>query len=149
MKKIIPVLTLSFLVALLAGCAENIPFPSGELQGNLTALPADWTELAAAKVIELETKPTEPYSVKLWIVGHQNRLYVHAGANRAQWVENMEADPEVRLLIGEQLFELAAARVTTQAEFDEFANAYEEKYSARPRNENVNEAYLFRLDPRN
>ena len=43
------------------------------------------------------------------------------------------------------LLDLLARRVETQDEFDRFSDAYEEKYSTRPRNENVNEAYLFRL----
>ena len=60
----------------------------------------------------------------------------------------MQANPEVKLLIDDQLFELTSWRVSDQAEFDEFANVYEDKYGNRPRNENVSEAYLYRLAPR-
>ena len=126
------------------GCSENIPFPSGKLQGKLTPTPNDWTEVAEARVVELETKPADPYSVKLWIIGFSDRVYVHAGANLARWVENVIANPDVRLLIGDRLFELVAARVTDQSEFDEFSQHYESKYG----NENVNEAFLLRLKSR-
>lgn len=145
MKKIIAPLLLS----LAAGCADMIPLASGELEGVLRKAPADWTQVSVQHVIELETNPVEPYSVKLWIVGFGEKLYVHAGTNRARWVENMEADPSVRLLIGPSLYELEGSRVNSQDEFEAFADAYEQKYGSRPGNESVTEAYLYRLAPRN
>lgn len=132
---------------LLSACGY-IPFSSGALQGQLTPVPADWSDVAQADIIELETNPGDPYSVKLWIVGIGPELYVHAGANRATWVEHIEQDPAVRLLIGNSLYELQASRVTGAEEFNTFSDAYETKYGNRPRNENVNEAYLFRLKQR-
>jgi hypothetical protein len=138
---------LLLLLGLLAGC-DLIPFSGGALSGNLTEPPADWTEVARPEIIELETNPAEPYSVKLWIIGVGPDLYVHAGANRATWVEHIEQDPNVRLRINESLYELRAERVEHAEEFAAFAEVYELKYGNRPRNENVNEAYLFRLLPR-
>jgi len=140
---------LLFILILLSttGC-DLIPFSSGQLEGTLTAPPSDWSEVASADVIQLETQPNDPYSVKLWVIGKGPDLYVHAGANRANWVEHIDVDPNVRLLIGEALYELQAQRVETQSEFDAFADVYELKYGNRPRNENVGEAYLFRLLPR-
>ena len=143
MKKI----GLLLLLGLLAGC-DLIPFSGGALSGNLTEPPADWTDVARPEIIELETNPAEPYSVKLWIIDMGPDLYVHAGANRATWVEHIEQDPNVRLLIEESLYELRAERVESAEEFAAFAEVYELKYGNRPRNENVNEAYLFRLLPR-
>ena len=143
MKKI----SLLLLLGLLAGC-DLIPFSGGALSGNLTEPPADWTDVARPEIIELETNPAEPYSVKLWIIDMGPDLYVHAGANRATWVEHIEQDPNVRLLIEESLYELRAERVESAEEFAAFAEVYELKYGNRPRNENVNEAYLFRLLPR-
>ena len=139
---------LILLLGTLSGCADLIPFSSGELQGNLTPHPKDWRALSAADVIQLETNPTAPYSVKLWIVGYDEKLYVHAGTNLTQWIENMQSNPNVRLLIDDQLFELTSSRVISQSEFDEFADNYAVKYGNRPRNENVNEAYLYRLGER-
>ena len=135
------------LTLLLAGC-EYIPFSGGQLQGKITPLPAQWTDVASPNVIELETNPASPYSIKLWIIGDGPNLYVHAGANRATWVAHIESDPNVRVLIEEALYELHAERVASQSEFDAFSDLYETKYGNRPRNENVNEAYLFRLLPR-
>jgi hypothetical protein len=63
-------------------------------------------------------------------------------------VENLESDPKVRLRVNETIYELTASRVESQDEFDRFSDAYEKKYGHRPRNENVGEAYLFRLQAR-
>ena len=98
--------------------------------------------------VQLETRPADPYSVNIWVIALDPHLYVHAGANRSAWVENLEADPRARVRVDGTLYELTAARVAEQAEFDRFSDAYEKKYGRRPRNENVGEAYLFRLGPR-
>ena len=138
---------LAVLLLTLSACGY-VPFSGGELNGTLTPHPGDWTEAASPDIIELETNPQDPYSVKLLVIGAGENLYVHAGANRATWVEHMEQDPNVRLKIGDALYELRAERVTEQAEFDAFAAVYEGKYGNEPRNGNVDEAYLFRLLPR-
>ncbi len=141
-------LTLILGATLLTTACGYIPFSGGALSGRETPPPTDWTQVAEAKIIELETNPTDPYSVKLWIIGAGPNLYVHAGANRTTWVEHIEADSRVRLLIDDALYLLRAQRVTDAGEFDNFAQAYDIKYGNRPRNESVDEAYLFRLTPR-
>lgn len=134
-------------LAFLSGCSY-IPISGGKLEGVLTEPPADWTQTASAKIIRLETNPDDPYSVKLWILGVGSDLYVHAGAKRTTWVEHIEENPNVRLLIDDRLFELHAERVTSQEEFDAMAAPYKEKYGNAPRNPDIKEAYLFRLLPR-
>lgn len=137
------------LAAPLAGCERPfVLLPGGALEGPTAPAPADWSFTHAVKTIQLESRPAEPYSVNIWAIALGAHLYVHAGANRSAWVEHMEADPNVRVRVGETIYELAAARVQDQGEFDRFADAYEKKYGRRPRNENVAEAYLFRLGPR-
>jgi hypothetical protein len=134
---------------LLASCSsDNIPFSSGMLDGELAAPPANWSGVGELKVIQLETRPAEPYSVKLWVVEMGGALYVHAGDNRAQWVEHIEADGRVRLEAQGKLYELSAFRVYDQEEFDAFIEPYEAKYGRRPGNEDINEVYLFRLQAR-
>ncbi len=140
-------LALVFLICL-TGFGPFLILPGGELDGELNPIPADWSMLEAVKTVQLETAPDDPYSVNIWIVGVEGVLYIHAGANRTQWVENIEANPDVRIRVGESLYELTAERVTEAAEFARFSSVYEKKYGRRPRNENVAEAYLFRLTPR-
>ena len=133
------------LAVLLGGCGY---IPSGAREGTPAALPDDWSAVAASDVIRFETQPADPYSVELWVIGVDNVLYVHAGDNRTKWVEHMEVDANVRLLHDGSIYELRAERVTDQAEFETFAVIYDEKYGWRPRNENIEEIYLYRLLPR-
>lgn len=134
----------------LAGCSGDwIPFASGELEGEPAPIPAGWSGVADASVIQLESNPEEPYSVNLWVIGMDDALYVHAGANRATWVENIEADPRVRLGHDGHVYELRATRVTSAADFERFSEIYRDKYGNYPRNRDVAQAYLYRLVPRN
>jgi hypothetical protein len=137
------------LTASIAGCGGPfVLLPGGALEGSTVDTPDDWAFTDAVNTVQLETRPADPYSVNIWVIAMEENLYVHAGANRATWVENMEADPNVRLRVNESIYELVASRVDGQGEFDRFSDAYEQKYGRRPRNENVAEAYLFRLGPR-
>jgi hypothetical protein len=132
-----------------AGCSGPVVlFPGKTLEGQTVAAPADWSFTDAVSTVQLETRPADPYSVNIWVIALDEHLYVHAGANRSEWVEYMEADPNVRIRVDESIYELRASRVDTQDEFDRFSDAYEKKYDRRPRNENVAEAYLFRLAAR-
>jgi hypothetical protein len=136
------------LLLLLAGCDPFLVFPGGKLEGALSPVPPDWSFSSEVSTIQLETRPADPYSVNIWAIGMGPALYVHAGAYRSAWVEYMEADSKVRFRIDDKLFELRAKRVEDQGEFTRFSDVYEEKYGSRPRNEDVAEAYLFRLEAR-
>ncbi len=145
-KRSVPLLLLMLLAL---GCSR--PFvlvPGGALEGTAAGTPDSWAFTDEIDTVQLETNPADPYSVNIWVTRVDELLYVHAGANRATWVEYMESDPNVRLQVEESIYELASARVGTQEEFDRFSDAYEQKYGRRPRNENVAEAYLFRLAAR-
>jgi hypothetical protein len=144
-------LLLLLLVSLASSPGCGRPFlllPGRALEGTTAAVPESWSFTDAVETVQLETRPAEPYSVNIWATAADDHLYVHAGANRSAWVEHIEADPNVRLRVNDSIYELAAARVLDQAEFDRFSDAYQKKYGRRPRNENVAEAYLFRLTGR-
>lgn len=141
-----PALALIVVALSFAACSGPcVLLPGGELEGRVAPAPESWSFTDEVDTIQLETRPDEPYSVNIWVVALDPHLYVHAGANRSEWVEHMEDDPAVRLRVGDAIYELVARRVTEQSEFDRFSDAYEGKYGRRPRNEIVSEAYLFRL----
>jgi hypothetical protein len=132
-----------------AACSRPfVLLPGGALEGETAAVPQSWAFTNDVDTVQLETRPADPYSVNIWVVAIEPNLYIHAGANRSAWVEHIEADPQVRMRVNDAIYELAAARVEAQDEFDRFSDAYEKKYGRRPRNENVGEAYLFRLAAR-
>ena len=137
------------LAAAIAGCGGPfVLLPGGALEGQTADVPVDWSFTDTVDTVQLETRAPDPYSVNIWVIALGDHLYVHAGTNRSAWVENLEADPNVRLRVGESIYELAASRVEGQEEFDRFSDAYEKKYGRRPGNESVAEAYLFRLGAR-
>lgn len=130
----------------LAGCSGPfVLIPGGSLDGTVASTPSDWSAVAEIDTIQLESNPEKPYSVNIWVVAVGEALYVHSGANRAAWIENMEADPRVRLQANGTIYELNASRVESQQEFDRYSVVYEQKYGNAPRNPSVEEAYLFRL----
>lgn len=132
-----------------AGCSRPLLLlPGGALEGEPAPPPESWAFTEGVDTVQLETRPGDPYSVNIWTVAVGDHLYVHAGTNRSAWVEHIEANPEVRMQVEDRIYALSAARVETQEEFDRFSDAYEAKYDRRPRNENVDEAYLFRLSAR-
>lgn len=132
----------------LFGCGPFVLLPGGQLSGQPTPVPDDWSFLADVDTVQLESRPSDPYSVNIWAVGIGADVYVHAGANRAAWIEHMEADPRVRMRVGEAIYELRSTRVESASEFSRFANVWEEKYGSRPRNENISEIYVMRLSAR-
>ena len=128
------------------GCGPFIPLASGELTGNDTPVPATWELLDDVSTVQVETRPIDPYSVNLWVVAIDDVAYIHAGDNRTNWVEHLESDPSARMRVDESIYTLRAARVSTQEEFDRFSVAYDAKFGIQPRNGNVDEVYLFRLE---
>jgi hypothetical protein len=146
-KPLLMLIVISIVSA--AGCGRPfVLLPGGALEGKPASVPESWAFTDAVQTVQLETRPADPYSVNVWVIAIDPSLYVHAGASRSTWVENMEADPNVRLRVDESIYELSASRVAEQAEFDRFCAAYEKKYGRRPRNENIAEVYLFRLTAR-
>ncbi len=141
-------LTSLIVVLILTGCSGYIPFSSNQLNGVVTQTPTSWSEVAAAKIIQLETQPEDPYSVNLWVIGMDAYLYVHAGDNLAAWVEHIQINPDVRLGYDGKIYELMATRVEDEDEFARFIPIYAEKYGNPPRNSNLSEIYLYRLASR-
>ncbi len=110
---------LALLFAL--GCG---PVPGGKLAGVVTPAPASWTEALGGDraLCEIESRPANPHSIQLECFLHDGALFVqsHRWATATWWpVESWAAiwleQPEVRVRIGEQLFELRAVPVTDAA----------------------------------
>ncbi|MEM7410871.1 MAG: hypothetical protein AAF430_11600 [Myxococcota bacterium] len=125
-------------LALTSSVACNGPFlllPGGTLQGDAQPAPADWGFAGDAGIFELETNPSEPYSVNLAYTVIDGRLLLNAGDTETQWVQNMDADPNVRLRLDGTLYEAHAARIDDEALVDAFSDAW------------TNQS-MFRRDPR-
>jgi hypothetical protein len=135
-------------VALATGCGGPISMvPGGELSGPVQATPADWAFSNDHETVQLETRPTDPYSVNVWGVAIGDHFYV-AGSKDSTWVAHVTAEPAVRLRIDGAIYELAATPTEDEGEIDAFLAAVEKKYDWESDEEQRENAVLFRLDPR-
>ena len=138
------------LSLLALGCQPMGPFPGGSLSGEVaTGLPGDWSFADEEMTVQLETRPSAPYSVNLWGVGIGDHFYLASGrGGEATWVEHIAEDPNVRLRVGDKIYELVAVRVANETHSERFLEALKSKYDWEPDPRERDEAWLFRLDPR-
>lgn len=101
------------------------PVPGGSLSGQVTPIPAAWNESVPGgrRICEIEARPARPHSVQLECFLYQDHLFVqsHRWALASWWpVESWAAiwiaNPDVRVRLGDRLFELRAVHVTEAAE---------------------------------
>lgn len=135
---------------ILVGCEPMGPIPGGQLSGEVQPAPDDWAAFSGVDIVQLETRPDDPYSLNIWGVGLGKDYYIASGGGgESTWVDHMQANPNVRLRIGKSIFELKAVRVTDEVELGLVLKRYNEKYDMESQDENAaEEAWLYRLDPR-
>ena len=114
----------ALLVCGLLACG---PVPGGSLSGEVTPVPASWASSLpdGRRICEIEARPAKPHSVQLECFLYQDHLFVqsHRWALSSWWpVESWAAiwiaSPDVRVRLGDRLFELQAVHVTDAAERD-------------------------------
>jgi hypothetical protein len=144
----ISLLLISFTTAL-TGCAEPFIVLAGdELTGEISDPPVDWTELNEEEIIQLETRPDDPYSVNIWMIGHGPDLYIATGDDPTNWSENIDQNPDVRVRIRGTIYELEAHRVDDLEEKTRIGAEYVRKYDVDDDDNWVQNGQLFRLDRR-
>ncbi len=113
------------LVAAFALCVGCGPIPGGPLEGVPTAAPDDWGKVfeGSGTLCEVESRPSDPHSIQLYCFLHEGRLYAqsHRWAQASWWPTESWAliwiaHPEVKVRIGDSLFELLAVHVTSEEE---------------------------------
>ena len=136
-----------FLAFALPGCGEPfVTIPGGELSGRVAEPPAEWSEVPYT--IQLETRPSQPYSINIWSVGIGPDLYVATGADGTTWSGFIAQDDAVRARFEEHLYPLRAVLVTDAAERLRVAEAYAAKYQVDAEQGWVAGGAIFRLDRR-
>ena len=134
---------------LLAACSEPfIVFAGGELSGEVAEPPEDWSALRDEETFQLETRPESPYSVNIWAVGIGRDVYIGTGPDGTRWTQYIVDDPRVRLRVGNVVYPLRAQAVTDIDERIAVAAAYADKYGLDEDQNWLEEALVFRLDPR-
>jgi hypothetical protein len=109
------------LALLVAACG---PIPGGRLAGEVAAAPSDWSAVVPDKrFCEIEARPADPHSIQLECFRYEGGLYVqsHRWALASwwpvtSWAAVWIAHPDVRVRVGDTLYELRAARVVEPGE---------------------------------
>ncbi len=138
-------------ILILLGCEPMGPISGGALSGDIQPVPDNWDFTADIKIVQLETRPQDPYSINIWVVNEGAKFYIASGnGDEAKWVGYIVANPDIKLRIDQNIYELSASRVTSESELKKVRQLYEEKYDMDSVNrEETDEIWLFRLEPRN
>ena len=133
------------------------PIPGPALSGTVVEGPVgDWSPIDAVDVIQVETRPEDPYSVSTWVARVDDGIYVFAGNEESPWVQNIQADPRVRIRVEGRIYELRAAKVedleTKRAFLTSMKSKYEDDLAFDAefwqRAWDTGELVLFRMLPR-
>ena len=138
-------------VSFAVGCERPfVVFPGGELLGEVKPHPHDWLFSNAFETVQLETRPEDPYSVNIWCVTVGNRFLIASGEGmESTWAEHIAANPNVRLRIGDDIFELRAVRTDSEHDRRRFKAGARIKYDDfEPDEEQADQIVLFSLEPR-
>ena len=140
---------LLLLLPLLTACGGPwLILPGGMLEGSLTPPPQDWSTVDSVSTIQVEFRPSDPYSHNIWGVGIGHYLYIATGDGGTRWTPFVASDPRVRARIGTALYELRAVPVTDAAERARVADAYVKKYDLDAGDNWLLDGLIYRLDRR-
>ena len=135
-----------FAMLVAAGCEPTFVFAGGELSGTERPLPSDWGFTEDFGTVQIETRPTDPYSVNVWGVSIDRYFYVAASdASDAAWARAIEAEPQVRLRVGDDIYSLLAKRTEDPQELADVTDAYIDKYGGERDRSFIQHAWVFRL----
>lgn len=148
------------LIVLLAGCSGPLgPVAGGSLAGKpMAGPPADWNFARASEYVDVEVRPSDPYSVKIHYYVVDGALYIEAGENLwSRWRPMLRADPRARVRFGDEVYAVLAVEVTDPDEIAGVLPQFYEKDMDEPsdacragwRPENCDfSGRFYRLDPR-
>ena len=119
--------------------------PGKRLQGEeATELIDDWSFATQYRRVNVEVRPSDPYSVNAGYFVHDQALYISSAKSR--WAQFLVQDPNMRIRVGDKLYRVRATRMEG-ADLEEAQNAYSTKYPNRTP-EQVAERWFFRLESR-
>jgi hypothetical protein len=119
-------------VAALTACGGPfLVFPGGELDGEVVEEPIEDWSFVDDHFVDLETRPSAPYSVELNYVVRDGKLYIDPAEGR-RWLVYLREDPRVRARFGAKIYPLQAVLVGRPGELEGFPE----------------DRFVYRLDPR-
>ncbi len=141
---------------LLSACSGPIgPLAGGQLRGTEADLPSNWDSVAAAEHVQLETNNNgKPRSVLIWVGLANEKLYIASSlisgsSNPAErtWVKNVADNPNVRLRVQEQIYQLKAVREEDPIQLEAARTAMMTKYEVAL-DDQSSSAWIYELQAR-
>lgn len=112
------VVATSLLAALACG-GPMVMIPGGALRGDIVAEPVtDWS-FADDRFVDLEVRPSDPYSVELNYTVRDGMLYIDPAEGR-RWLDYIRDDPNVRVRFDGRVYSARAVLVDDPAEREGF-----------------------------
>ena len=107
-------------MALSIGCGGPfLVFPGGSLRGEVVTDPVkDWSFLDSA-FVDLEVRPSDPYSVELNYVVRDGQLFIDPAEGR-NWLDYLREDPRARVRFGGSVYPVVAVLVGRPGELEGF-----------------------------
>jgi Uncharacterized protein conserved in bacteria (DUF2255) len=126
------------------------PIPGGAFSGPVNPDPKpDWSHVE--KVIELEIRPSKPWSLSIWAVVVDGELYSpSAFGARRRWDSVALQDPRVRVRTNGQIYERTLERVTDPALRKRVGEAAAARYNfdAQQAGGDADQTWYFHYAPR-
>jgi hypothetical protein len=110
--------------------------PGTRLSGDVVAAPSDWSFTNDYKLIAVEVQSPYllPHSVTIWCAAMDGQLYIGARQPESKrWPGWTDRNPNVRLGIGTQTFEVRLVPVEDPERIGRIQSAYATKYDLPPR----------------
>jgi hypothetical protein len=108
------------LLAMGLGCGGPfLVFPGGALRGDVVSEPVEDWSFVTASFLDLETRPSDPYSVELNYFVRDGDLFIDPKEGR-KWLDNIRADPRVRGRFHGKIYPLTAVLVGRPGELEGF-----------------------------
>jgi len=119
--------------------------PGKRLRGEeVTESIDDWSFAQQYRRVNVEVRPSNPYSVNAGYFVHERALYV--SSSKSRWAQFMLQNPNVRVRVGDKLYRVRATRMEG-ANLEQAQKAYSDK-NPRRTPEQVAERWFFRMDSR-
>ena len=119
-----------------------------EPSGTIADTPTTWQLEAESGLAQLETRPEDPYSVNLAYGQLNGHLYIYAGDTKTNWVEHIEQNPLVRILVNETIYSVRAVRVFDDEELTAFAAQWTSRGLFQRDPMQFDQVWLYRLEAR-
>ncbi len=119
--------------------------PGKRLKGEeVTESIDDWTFANQYRRVNVEVRPSDPYSVNAGYFVDDGNLYI--SSSKSRWAQFLVQDPNMRIRVGDKLYRVRATRMEG-SNLDEAQNAYADKYPNRTP-EQIAERWFFQIASR-